>query len=326
MKRRTFIAGLGGAVAWPFATPAQQGNRMPRIGVLMPFDENDLVAKAWFSSLTRGLSELGWTVGSNVQMDVRWSDDFDRMRIIAKAMVDLQPDVIVVTSPPATRAVQQQTQTIPIIFVGGGDPFTNGLVRSASHPEGNTTGFARVFASIGGKLLELLKEAVPRVTRVAIVFNPETSTGIYLPSIEAAAAEYAVTAIKAPVRNAVEIERAIQAFATEPNGGLIVLPPQFPLVVRQAINRLVANYRLPAIDQDRGFATAGGLMSYGSDIADLYRRGASYVDRVLRGAKVNDLPVQFPTKFELVVNLKTAKAMGLTISEPFLSRADLVIE
>jgi putative tryptophan/tyrosine transport system substrate-binding protein len=331
MRRREFIAGLGGAAAssaiWPLRGGAQQP-RMRRIGVLMGYDENDRTAKAYFSGFTQGLAELGWTDGRNMRVDVRWAAaNVVRMRTFANELIDLQPDIIVVNSAEATKAVQGQTQTIPVIFLMAGDPVGNGIVGNISRPGGNITGFTYESA-IGGKWLELLKEALPRLARVALIFNPELLGGqAYLPLIELAAAQYAVTAIRTPVRNAAAIERAIEAFAGEPNGGLILVPPPLLAAHRELINRLAVQHQLPTIYQDRHFATEGGLMSYGTDIGELFRRGGpSYVDRILRGAKVSELPVQFPTKFELVINQKTAKAMGLEIPPLLLNRADEVIE
>jgi putative tryptophan/tyrosine transport system substrate-binding protein len=226
------------------------------------------------------------------------------------------------------QALQQQTRTIPIVLVAAGDPLASGLVKSLSRPEGNTTGITDIFPSIVGKWLELLRECVPGLARAALVFNPDTSDiiGQMEPLAVQAGAQYGVKTIKTPVRNADEIERAIAAFAVEADGGLIVVPPPFLLPERQLLNRLAIQYRLPIIYQNSVFAVEGGLLSYGADMIDVYRRGPFYVDRILRGTKPGDLPVQFPTKFQLVVNLKTAKAMGLTIPEPILLRADEIIE
>jgi putative tryptophan/tyrosine transport system substrate-binding protein len=328
VKRRQFIAGLGSAVAWTAVARAQQRERLRRIGVLMGYDEKDQTAKGYFSELVRGLGELGWSDGRNLRMDARWAAGVpERMRIFAKELVDMQPDVIVVNSAGATKALQQQTRTIPLVFLLAGDPVGNDIVRNISHPEANITGFTYESA-IGGKWLELLKEAVPSLARVALVFNSELVGGeAYFPSIEAAAAQYAVATVRTPVRNAAEIERTVEAFAAEPNGGLILVPPPLLVAHRALINRLAARHRLPAIYQDRHFTAEGGLMSYGADLEELFRRsGPSYVDRILRGAKPSELPVQFPTKFELVINLKVAKAIGLTIPNSFLLRADEVIE
>jgi len=328
MRRRDFIAGLGGAVAWPLVARAQQPNRVRRIGVLTAGDEDDKASKAFRSGFTQGLEALGWTDGRNVRIDFRWAgNNLDRIRMFAKELIDLRPDVIVVASTVATRAVQQQTRTIPIIMSGVGDPVASGLVGSISRPEGNTTGVINTFPSLGGKWLELLKEAVPRLARVGFVFNPGIYFGTYFASVEATAAQHAVTAVRIPVRNSTEIERVIEAFAAEPNGGLILPPPTFVVGAdRELLNRLTVRHRLPTIEMARLSAAEGGLISYGPVFAEQYRLSASYVDRILRGAKPSELPVQFPTKFELVINLKTAKAIGLTIPESFLLRADEVIE
>jgi putative ABC transport system substrate-binding protein len=324
MRRREFIAGLGSTAAWPLAARAQQGNRVRRIGVLVRSD--DASTKVALAAFTQELRDLGWTDGHNMRIEFRGgAGNPDQIRMFAKELVDLQPDVILVGGFAAAKAAQQQTHTIPLVFAGVGDPVSGGLVASISHPEGNSTGITNLFPSVAGKWLELLKEFAPRVARVALVFNPELSSGTYFASIEAAAAQYAVTAIRAPVRNAAEIDRAVEAFAAEPNGGLMVLPPLRDDSDFKLINQLALRHRLPTIYSSRLAVIAGALMSYGT--GDLiYRQAASYVDRILRGAKVSELPVQFPTKFELVVNLKTAKAIGLEIPATLLARADEVIE
>ena len=261
-----------------------------------------------------------------MRIDIRYAaDDPERIRAYAAELVGLSPDVIVASSGAATQAVQQRTQTIPIVFNAAGDSVANGLVRNIARPEGNVTGFSVAEPSIAGKRLELLKEAAPRITRVAIIYSPGLAATApnYIASIEGAAPALGVQAAKMPVRNAVEIVRAIDAFAAEPNGGVLVLPPT---PVRESILQLTAQHRLPAIFPARADAAAGGFMSYDSDRSEMTRRAASYVDRLLRGAKVADLPVQFPTKFELIVNLRTAKAIGLTIPEAFLLHADELIE
>jgi putative ABC transport system substrate-binding protein len=326
MRRREFVAGLG-AAAWPLAALAQPSLRVRRVGVLLTHGQDDPVTKVRLSWFTQGLQGLGWTVGRNLQLDVRWAaENIDRMQIFAKELVDLQPDVIVVNGAAATRAAQRQTQTIPIVFVQAGDAVANGLVSNIARPEVNTTGITNNFLSFGGKWLELLKDAVPSITRVALVFKPDFDLCAYFPSIEAAAARHGVTAIRAPIRNPAELEHAVAAFAAEPGGALIAMPPPLLAAERELMNRLALRHRLPAIHSDRSLVGDGGLMSYGPDTANMYRLGASYVDRLLRGTRPSELPVQFPTKFELVIDLKTAKAMGLTIPESFLLRADEVIE
>jgi putative ABC transport system substrate-binding protein len=331
MRRREFIAGLGSAVAWPLAAFAQQSERVRQIGVLNPGDENSSAAKLYWPLFTQGLEERGWVNGRNLRIEHRWAGgNVDRMRTLARELSDLRPDVIVVTSSRATKAAQEQTRTIPIVFVYAGDPVASGILTNIARPEGNTTGVTDLFPSIGGKWLELLKEAIPRLTRVALIFNPDFRTEFMLTAIEAAAVQYSVKAMRIVVRDSAEIAPAIDAFATEPDGGIIVVPPVglLPSSV-QVINRLALQHRLPTFYNARflGVAEEGGLMSYGADIPDLFRRGApDYVDRILRGAKPSELPVQFSTKFELVINMKTAKAIGLTIPESFLLRADELIQ
>ncbi|HEY4405782.1 MAG TPA: ABC transporter substrate-binding protein [Xanthobacteraceae bacterium] len=328
MNRRDFITLVGGAAAWPLAARAQ-GERMRRLGVLAGGAENDPGSPAATAALWEGLAKLGWIEGRNLRIDFRFgAGELDRIRADAAELVSLAPDVIVANSAAATKAAQQQTQTIPIVFTAGGDAAVNGLVRNIARPEGNTTGFTTSEPSAAGKSLGLLKEAAPHLTRVAIVFNPELAQTApsFIAAIEAAAPALAVQAIiKVPVRNAVDIVRGIDAFATEPNGGLLMLPPPNAGFV-ETINQLTAKYRLPAISSSRDIVAAGGLMAYGTDLADLSRRAAFYIDRLLRGAKVTELPIQFPTKYVLVINVKTAKAIGLTIPESLLLRADELIE
>jgi putative ABC transport system substrate-binding protein len=328
MRRREFIAGLAGTATWPLAAHAQQPGPTRRLGNLWVRDENDVLQRAMGDAFYQGLAELGWVKGRNLRVDERWSPrTAEEARTMAKELVELRPDVLTTGTFRLTRALQEQTKTVPIVFLGAGDPLSNGLVASLAHPEGNTTGVTDIFPSIAGKWLELLKECVPRLARVALIFNPDVSGPMFLGAIQAAVqASSGVNATWMPVRNAGEIARAIAAFVEAPDGGLIVLPPPFLAPERQVINRLAVQYGLPVIYQDRSFVIDGGLLSYGADFVDLMRHGAPYVDRILRGAKPSDLPVQFPTKFALVVNLKTAKAMGLTIPESFLLRADEVIE
>jgi putative ABC transport system substrate-binding protein len=328
MRRREFITLMGGATAaWPLTARAQPEGRVRRLAVAMPDAESDAVGQSWMVTLRRSLEELGWIEGRNLQLDVRFNArDLVYTRRNAQELVSLAPDVIVATGAAAIRALQEQTQTIPIVFVQVGDPVASGVVGSIARPEGNTTGITNLFPSIAGKWLELLKETAPHVTRVALIFNPEFQFPvgeIYLATIEAAAAALNVKAIRIPIHSAAEIERAIKAFATEPNGGLILVPPPPVDANRDLVMRLATQYRLPEISNR--YAAEGGLMSYGPDDADMYRRAASYVDRILRGAKPGELPVQFPTKFELVINLRTAAAIGLTIPESLLFRADEVI-
>jgi putative ABC transport system substrate-binding protein len=332
MQRREFMTLLGGAAAaWPLAARAQQGGRMRRIGWLVGGAENDLGLRASRAALREALVKFGWIDGRNLRIDLRFgAGDPERIRDQAAELVRLAPDVIVTDSGPPTNAVQQQTQTIPIIFTSGGDPVVTGRVRNIARPEGNITGFSTLEPSIAGKWLELLKEAAPRVGRVAVVFNPDLISSAfaasYMSAIDLAASILGIRAAKTPVRSAVELVRAIDLFAIEPNGGLLFLPPTLTTATRDIAFELTAQYRLPSIYTNPADAAAGGLLAYSSDRPELSRQAASYIDRILRGAKINELPVQFPTKYELVVNLKTAKAIGLTIPESFLLRADEVIE
>jgi putative ABC transport system substrate-binding protein len=328
MRRREFITGLGSAAAWPVAARAQQGERVRRIGVLMPGDENDPLRKTRLSALTQALAVLGWTDGRNVRMDLRWAaDDITRIQAPPQELVGLQPDIIVTNGTPATAAVQRETGTIPIVFVNGGDPVASGIVARLDRPSGNVTGFALYEGTLGGKWLELLSEIAPGLKRAAIMFNPDTApVPTYLPSFETAARSLKVVPITAPVHDDVEIETAIVALGRESGGGFVVMPDVFTTVHRAPIISAAARNNVAATYWQSPFARDGGLLSYGPDVVDIFRRAASYVDRILRGAKPGDLPVQFPTKFEVVVNLKTAKALGLTVPQSILLRADEVIE
>jgi putative ABC transport system substrate-binding protein len=329
VKRRTFIAGLGSAAAtWPLAARAQQSDRVRRIGVLWPTDENDPVYKPRLSAFTQALADLGWTDGRNVRLDLRQhGGDINRIRAVAQELVGLQPDIIMTNGTPATIALQRETRTIPIVFANVGDPVPSGLVARLDRPGGNITGFATMEASLGGKWLELLSEIAPGLKRAAIMFNPDTTPGsVYVSSFETAARTLKVEAIIAPVHSDAEIETAIKALGHEPGGGLAVMPDVFTVVHHGPIISAAARNNVPAVYAQSEFARDGGLLSYGPDLVDTLRRAASYVDRILRGAKPGDLPVQFPTKFEIVVNLKTAKALGLTVPQSILLRADEVIE
>jgi putative tryptophan/tyrosine transport system substrate-binding protein len=297
--------------------------------VLIGGDESDPVQKTPLSAFTQALAGLGWTDGRNVRMDLRWhGDDSNRTRALAQKLVGLQPDIILVTGGlPATVAVQRATRTIPIVFAGGGDPVTSGIVARLNQPGGNTTGLSNWEASMGGKWLELLAEIAPGLNRVAIMFNPDTApASAYMPPLEAAARSLKVVTIIAPVHSDAEIETAIIAVGREPGGGLVVMPNAFMLARRAPIILAAARNNVPAVYTQSAFAKDGGVLSYGVDLIDLYRRAASYVDRILRGAKPEELPIQLPTKFEMVVNLKTAKALGLTVPQLILLTADEVIE
>jgi putative ABC transport system substrate-binding protein len=327
IRRREFISLLGGgAAAWPIGAWGQQDGRVRRIGWLVGA-EDDLGGQATMAALQEALAKLGWIEGRNLRTELRIAGNPDRMRDYAVELTGLAPDVILTGTGTATTAVQQQTQTIPIIFLAGGDAAAARLVRNIARPEGNITGFSSREPSIAGKCLELVKEAVPNVTRVAIIVSESTLTGpSYLASIGMAAKASGIRTINVQFRDAVDIVHAIDKFAAEPNGGLLVLPPPSATGVRDAIYRLSAQHRLPTIYTNRAEAAAGGLLAYATDLVDQSRRAAAYVDRILRGAKVSELPVQFPTKYQLVVNLKIAKTIGLPIPATLLARADEVIE
>jgi putative ABC transport system substrate-binding protein len=330
MRRRRFITLLGGAaVTWPVTVRAQQPERMWRVGVLMAPAENDPDARSGIAAFRQGLHELGWNEGRNLRIDYRWGGgDVDLIRAFAKELIELSPDVVVGHSTPSVVALRQETHSIPIVFLTVTDPLGQGLVASLAHPGGNITGFAVFEFSLGTKWVETLKQIAPSLKRVATIFNPEMAPYYpqYLRSIEKAASALAVELIVVEVRDDPEIERAISTLGREPGGGLIVFPDTFNAVHRRTIIALVERYRLPAIYYFRFFAKDGGLMSYGPDEIDLFRRTATYVDRILKGAKPGDLPVQHPTKFELVINLKTAKALVFDVPPGLLATADEVIE
>jgi putative tryptophan/tyrosine transport system substrate-binding protein len=329
MRRREFIAGLGSAISWPLGARAQQGERMRRIGVLWPYAEGDPEANAWLATFREELEKLGWVEVRNVRIDHRWAAlDEESVQRFTRELVALQPDIILAQSTPNTAALLQQTRTIPIVLTQGTDPVGAGFVASLSRPGGNVTGFINLEASLGGKWLELLKQIAPRVNRVAFLFNPATASYFeyYLSPFKAAAASFGVEPIAAAFHDALELESVFAAQAREPNGGLIAMPDSFQTVYRAEITSLAARHRLPAVYAFRFFAEASGLLSYGNDRFDNYRRSANYVDRVLRGANPGELPVQIPTKFELVINLKTANALGLTVPPTLLALADQVIE
>jgi putative ABC transport system substrate-binding protein len=333
LNRRELITLLCSAtVAWPFAANAQQRERMRRIGLLWNFDQNDPVGSSLVDAFKQGLAEPGWIDGRNVRIDARWSPKTpEQTRTFVAELIELKPDILVTGTPRLTAAIQQQTKTIPIVFLGAGDPLAQGIVPNLSHPGGNTTGVTDLFAELGGKWLELLRECVPGLTRVGLVFNPDATNNKPSAGPRAFAAEAGsksgIATVEIPIRGAEEIERAIPAFAAAPGGGLIVTPPPLLGPLRRLLNGLAIRYQVPVIYQDRSFVAEGGLMSYGADLLYMDRHdGPPYVDRILRGAKPGDLPVQFPTKFTLSVNLTTAKAMGLKIPESFLLRADEQIE
>ena len=329
MKRRAFLTLLGGTAAWPLAARAQQA-RMRRIGVLMPYAETDPQGQARIAAFRDGLQKLGWAEGGNIRIDTRWAtpDNSESIQRFAKELVAFQPDVIFSPTTPSTAALLQQTRTIPIVFAAVSDPIGSGFVASFARPGGNVTGFMLMEPTMAGKWLELLKEIAPRVARVALLFNPATApyAEYYLTAFKASAASFAVGAIVAPVRDTSELESVVAIYAREPNSGLIVMPDSFTTTHRAEITSLAARYRLPAVYPFRFFAEVGGLLSYGNDAFDNYRRAATYVDRILKGTKPSELPVQAPVNFELVINLKTAKALGLDVPLQLQQRADEVIE
>ena len=331
MERREFITLLGGAAAaWPLAARAQQPEGMRRVGALMSSREDDLESQSRASTLRKGLGELGWTEGKNIQIDYRWTGgDAARASAYAAELVRLTPDVIIANSTLCLKAVRNEASTIPIVFVVVGDPVGQGFVSSLAHPGGNITGFTAFEFEIGAKWLELTKITAPEVRRVAFIFNPQAGLPYaekFVQSIAGAAPAHGVELIVSPVRDATEVDRVIMQVASDPNSGLIVNPDAFTTANRGLIISLAARYRLPAIYAYKYYVVDGGLLSYGHELEDLFRQATIYVDRIFKGAKPADLPVQNPTKFELIINQKTAKALGLTIPDKLLALADEEIE
>jgi putative ABC transport system substrate-binding protein len=331
MRRREFIAFVGStAAAWPYTARAQQSERVRQIGVLMGYAESGSSGQTLIAAFRDGLQQLGWTEGRNIRIDIRWAtpDDTESIRRFAMELVALQPDLIISSTTPITAALQQQTRTIPIIFPALSDPVGSGLVASFSRPGGNITGFNVSEPTQTGKWVELLREIAPHVARVAMLYNPASApyAEYWLNPFKDAAASLAIEAISAPIRDESELDSVIAAQAHEPNSGLIAMPDSFTIAYRLEIISLADHYRLPAVYPYRFFAEVGGLLSYGVDLVDNYRRVATYVDRILKGEKPSELPIQAPVKFELVINLKTAKALGLTVPPALLARADEVIE
>jgi len=325
MRRRSFIQGIA---AFTVAARAQPADRMRRVGLLMGYREDDAEGQANLAAFRQGLQQLGWIEGRNIQIDIRWGGaDPDKARGFAKELVAMSPDVIVPNTNLMMAVLQKETHTIPVVFVYVGDPVGSGYVTNLARPGGNATGFSALDTAIGGKWLELLKESAPDVSRVAVILHPETPPNVgFLHAAEAAAPSLGVRVMALGAHNAAEIEGPVTKFAAEPNGGLIIAPHAVTLAFRDLIIGLAARYRLPAVYGFRVFATSGGLMSYGTRPPDIFRHGASYVDRILKGEKPGDLPVQNPTAYELVINLKTAKALGLKIPQTLLTSADEVIE
>jgi len=329
VRRREFITVLGSvAVAWPLLARAQQLERMRRIGVLVNFAEDDPDAQAQNLAFLQGLQELGWTDGRNVRIDTRWTaGDPARARKYAAELVALEPDVVLAEGTTVLGLLLETTRRVPIVFVQVTDPVGGGFVASLALPGGNATGFTQFEYSMSGKWLELLKEISPRVTRAAVLRNPTITSGVgQFGAVQSVAPSLGVELRPVDVRDANLIDREVAAFAGVSNGGLIVTSSGLTNLHRELIIRLAAQHKLPAVYSNRSFVTAGGLMSYGPNLVDLYRRAAGYVDRILKGEKPADLPVQAPTKFDLVINLKTAKALGLTVPPSLLARADETIE
>jgi len=329
MRRREFMTVLGGAAAtWPLAARAQQAERVRRIGVLNTLAADDPEAQARYAALLQGLREFGWAVGRNVRIDTRWGGgDADRIRKFAAELAAFAPDVLVASGSVSVAPLLQLTRAVPIVFAIVPDPVGAGFVDSLARPGGNATGFLMFEFAISGKWVELLKEIAPRVTRAAVIRDPALAVGMaQFGAIQAVAPSFGVDVRPVNVRDAPEIERAVAAFARSTNGGLIVTASPGAAVHRERIITLAARHKLPAVYYERNFVAAGGLISYGPDFVDQYRRAASYVDRILKGEKPADLPVQAPTKYQLVINLKTAKALGLDVPASLLARADEVIE
>jgi ABC-type uncharacterized transport system substrate-binding protein len=324
-KRRLAL----GLAAWPLVSAAQ-AVRVRRIGVLMPFASNDAESQLQMKVLEQGLRELGWSVGRNLRIDYRWTGgDAGRMPILAKELTDSTPDLIVARGTPVVLALLRHTRTIPIVFVSVSDPVGDRVVASLPHPGGTVTGFTNFESSMGGKWIEMLKELAPGVARAGFMFNPQTAPGggtFFLGSFEAGARRLGVEPVTLRAGGAAEIEAGVSALAVEAGGGLIVMPDVSMLAHRELITTLAARHRIPAVYPFRSYASFGGLMSYGTDITDLYRRAAPYVDRILKGEKPAELPVQAPTKFELVINLKSARMLRLAVPRALLIRADEVIE
>jgi len=329
MRRREFVTLVAGAAAWPIAGRAQQSDRMRRIGVLMNVVQDDAGGPAEVMALRQGLTELGWIEGRNIHVDFRWpGGDIERAQTFAKELVGLRPDVLIGRSTPTTAALKRETGTIPIIFVNVTEPVEQGFVESLSRPGGNITGFTNFEASIGGKWLQLLKEADPRIARVAVIYNPQTApfAGSYLRSVQLAASTFAVEAVAMPIQSDADIEAALTMFAQRPSGGLIVIPDSFTGQHRDLIIVQAARNRVPALYANLVSTPIGGLMAYSVDTRDLMQRAAMYIDRILKGAHPADLPVQQPIRFELSINLKTAKVLGLALPDMLVASADEVIE
>jgi putative ABC transport system substrate-binding protein len=331
MRRRKFITLLGGAAAaWPLVLRAQQSDKVKRVAVMMAYAESDPEGQLLLHTFVGALEKFGWKTNHNLILEYRWAGgDVDLMRSYARELVALQPDIILANTTPVIAAFQRETRTIPIVFVIAADPIGDGFVASLNRPRGNITGFLNLEGSMGGKWLELLKEIAPQVRRVAMMFNPDTSPDrgdYYAPALDAAAQAFGIESLKAPVRNDSNIEEAIASLAIQPAGGLVVASDGFVRVHRHTIIAAAARHKIPTVYPLRVNVADGGLLAYGPSYVDLFRQVATYIDRILGGANPGELPVQVPTKFEFVINLKTAKALGLNVPPTLLARADEVIE
>ena len=328
MRRREFITVLGGAAAWPLVARAQQADRVRHVGALMNGDSGDAVGQGDLTAFRQGLTELGWIEGRNIDIELRWpGGDVERAQTFAKELVGLRPDVLLVRTTPAADALKKETSTIPIVLVNVVEPVEQGFVYSLARPGGNITGFTNFEESVGGKMLQLLKEVDSRIKRVAVIYNPQTAPfgGLYFRSVESAASVLAVEPVTMLVQSAADIEAAMTAFARQPGGGVVAIPDSFTVQHRDLLVALAARYRLPSIYAYIQ-ASMGGLMTYTVDTRDLMHRAAGYIDRILKGEKPAELAVQQPARFNLVINLKTAKALGLTVPQTLLVAADEVIE
>jgi ABC-type uncharacterized transport system substrate-binding protein len=328
VRRREFITLLGGAAVWPLAARAEQAGQVRRIGVLMPESEGTPESKARVAALQSTLQELGWTRGRNLQIEYRWAmGDLERTRVAAEDLVKSKPDVLLAVATPSLAAILRATRTIPTVFVAISEPVAGGFVASLAHPGGNATGFSNLEPTFGGKSLELLKEIAPGVSRVAVMFNQATTfIDLFVRSVEVAARQFSVMAIKAPVHSPEEIETVMSSLKHEATAGLIFPPDPYTVQHSSRIIELTNRFRLPAVYPFQFFSADGGLVSYGVSVPDLLRQAAGYINRILKGERPGDLPVQQPTKFELVINMKTAKALGLEVPPTLLARADEVIE
>jgi putative ABC transport system substrate-binding protein len=329
MRRRAFITLIGGAAAWPLAVRAQQAGRVRRIGALMSASESDPGWRANWAALTEALAMLGWSEGHNIRIETRWgASNPEAIQQAAKDLVAVQPELIFSQNTPTTAALLQQTRSIPIVFAQVVDPVGSGFVASLSRPGGNVTGFLNLEASVAGKWLELLKEIAPRVARAAFVYHPATApyANYFLTPFKTAAASLHLEAIAAPVADLSALEAIAGAQAGTPNGGLVVMPDSYLVAHRAEVASLAARHRLPTVYPFRTFAEAGGLLSYGNQMPENYRRAATYVDRILKGANPGELPVQAPVQFELVINLKTSRALDLDVPVQLQQRADEIIE